>query len=101
MKRLFITYCFITALVFSSSHKTQYSKFELGDTQPQVLVSILEEEYSIQTTILEMDTTIDLFGPQYSLYINKIPTTGFYVEPKTLNENYRRAQSLLSSTLKI
>ncbi len=101
MNRLFITYCFITALVFSSSHKTQFSKYELDDTQLQFSVSIHEEGYSIPTTIREVDSTIDLLGPQYSLYINKIPTIGFCEEPKTLNENYRRAQSLLSSTLKI
>lgn len=100
MKRLFITYCFISVFAFSTVNQIQFANIALVDTQSQLSVSIVEE-YSIQATKYFTDSPIDLLGPQYFIYTKKNSTNGFYEEFKTLNENYRRAQSLLISILKI
>jgi len=101
MKYLFITYCFLTSLIFTSGSHIPTSEITKNRVFENTLVSLFISA-EIETPAIHKKLISAIDFNLLNISGNKtIPTTGFYEEPKTLDENYRRAQTLLSTSLKI
>jgi len=103
MKSLFITYCFIVALIITSGlSKTSFEISIENSSNHLMAVTSLSLESSDTLVDFNSDTNKDICAYYYNISsINTNPTEIFDPKHYALSENNRRTNSRFSSRLEI